>query len=156
MRRKEEDMKLTRTLRNIAVIAVASVIFGTSMIGTFFLYQLLDSVAVLAVACVLFAVFGAIEYWLVKNAGMVVTSIVLSMIVVFIAGVAFLGAGDGGHWLNVVSASAFLLVPIIALVGIFPLTFAFLGMFATAFIYKKILHRAQKEDCVGIKEETEA
>lgn len=148
-------MKNTERLRNVAVVIAASIIFGTSMIGTFFLYQLLDSVAVLTVACVLFAVFGAIEYWLVKNAGMVVTSIVLSMIVVFIAGVAFLGAGDGGHWLNVVSASAFLLVPIIALVGIFPLTFAFLGVFATAFIYKKILCRAREGKGVDTDKEIE-
>ena len=148
-------MKNTERLRNVAVVIAASIIFGTSMIGTFFLYQLLDSVAVLAVACVLFAVFGAIEYWLVKNAGMVVTSIVLSMIVVFIAGVAFLGAGDGGHWLNVVSVAAFLLVPIIALVGIFPLTFAFLGVFATAFIYKKILCRAREEKVVDTDKEME-
>ena len=148
-------MRLTRTLRNIAVIVAASIIFGVSMIGAFYLYQLIDSVAVLAAACALFALFGALEYLLIKKTGMVVASSALSLIVVFISGVIFLGAGDGGHWLNVVSASAFLLVPAIALVGIFPLAFASLGAFVTAFIYKRV-HKENEGDTDKEPKQTES
>ena len=67
-------MKNTKYLKNISVAAVASIIFGISIIATFFFYQLLDNVAVLVVACGLFAVLGALEYVIVKKVGIVIAS----------------------------------------------------------------------------------
>lgn len=148
-------MKNTKYLKNISVAAVASIIFGISIIATFFFYQLLDNVAVLVVACGLFAVLGALEYVIVKKVGIVIASSVLSMVTVFLVCVVFLGADDGVHWLNAVSVSALLFVPVIALVAIFPIAFASVGALVIAFIYDRLLKRDRNKDTTDIKKDTE-
>lgn len=148
-------MKNTKYLKNISVAAVASIIFGISIIVTFFFYQLLDNVAVLVVACGLFAVLGALEYVIVKKVGIVIASSVLSMVTVFLVCVVFLGADDGVHWLNAVSVSALLFVPVIALVAIFPIAFASVGALVIAFIYDRLLKRDRNKDTTDIKKDTE-